>query len=177
MKHIITSRRLVKSCHLFVPFCVSAAGRASRGSQANNKNMIAFIVLYQLQLEGETLRARVTRLEEEAAFSKASSAKILGDARSQMECLRAENSKVILRHLPSCERPVRSLLLYCMRFVPTIPASQKAARATSYWYRLRQRCGPSCWPTSFLVSKNKLASLACLFRTVHGIEDYLQQWV
>lgn len=82
-----------KSCHLFCPFYASPAGRPSPASQVNKKKH-SRIVLHQLQLQGETLRGRVTRLEEEVAFSKESSAKILVDARGQMECLRAENDKV-----------------------------------------------------------------------------------
>lgn len=68
------------------------------------------VVLHQLQLQGETLRGRVTRLEEEVAFSKESSAKILVDARGQMECVRAENDKVkaAFQYLASLLHPVRT---------------------------------------------------------------------
>lgn len=48
----------------------------------------------QLQAHNEKLKGRLAELEEELASAKKDSAKVLDDASSQMESLRALNQKV-----------------------------------------------------------------------------------
>lgn len=57
------------------------------------------MTVWQLRLQAEKLRERIVGCEEELASAKKASAKVLDDASSQMEGLRALNQTVKNMHL------------------------------------------------------------------------------